>query len=86
MDREGNLKIDEGIIAGNSTFRDSATLPAGQTEITLTKNWAQKPTTVNITPSFETTVWVENLSENGFKIKVSQPSTKDEKIYWVAVW
>ncbi|MBU1104467.1 tail fiber domain-containing protein, partial [Patescibacteria group bacterium] len=49
-------------------------------------NWTVSPTVINTTPSYETTVWVENITNEGFTIKLGAASTEEQKVYWIAVW
>jgi hypothetical protein len=86
IDKNGNLDLNTGHIAGNSSFRDSETLPAGTTTLTVTKAWLTTPTTVTVTPSYNTKAWVEQITPTGFVIKTDIPSFKEEKIYWLAIW
>jgi len=33
-----------------------------------------------------TTVWVEDITTDGFTIKVGTKSTSNQKLYWMAIW
>ena len=112
IDTKGNLMVKEGVIAGNSSFRDALTLPAGKdtlqvrmgTECDNTSEsakdseentpvcveneatWNQQPVTINVTPTYNTNLWVEDISEEGFTIKVAETSEIDQEIFYMAIW
>ena len=86
IDTNGNLNIKTGKIVGNSTFRDTATVPAGQTSVDIAKTWDTPPSTVTVTADYDTYAWVVNLTKDGFVIKVKNPPTSDQKLYWQAIW
>ena len=104
--------VKEGVIAGNSSFRDALMLPAGKdtlqvrmgTECDNTSEsaqdseentpvcveneatWNQQPVTINVTPTYNTNLWVEDISEEGFTIKVAETSEIDQEIFYMAIW
>ena len=86
ISKTGNLEVMEGVIAGNSSFRDVANVPAEITEVVISKTWDTPPTTITVTPSYETIVWVEQVTKDGFIIKLGTSSTVEQKLYWLAVW
>ncbi|PIZ42941.1 hypothetical protein COY34_01900, partial [candidate division WWE3 bacterium CG_4_10_14_0_2_um_filter_42_8] len=111
IDKDGNLKISEGVIAGNSNFRNILILGAGVTEFKIQNSqgksateckmgeilegkvvaecgimWDTAPVVVNVTPSYKTTIWVEDITKDGFTIKVGDAPQKEEKVYWLAMW
>jgi hypothetical protein len=86
IDTRGNLSIKEGVILGNSQMRDEAILAIDQTEVIISRTWEKAPVTISVTPSYETVVWVENVTKDGFTIKVGTTATKEEKVYWSALW
>ncbi|PIS22144.1 hypothetical protein COT50_03365 [candidate division WWE3 bacterium CG08_land_8_20_14_0_20_41_10] len=86
MDTKGNLAMNEGIIMGNKSFRDAVKLTAGETTIEVAKEWESVPTSVAVTPSYNTKVWVEHVNATGFEIQVDSESDKEETLYWIAIW
>jgi len=86
MDQDGNLDIKEGQIHGNDTFRGKATLSAGETEVVIEKNWAEAPYAVVVTPSYTVALSTDDISKNGFTIKVEKPSSENEELHWFAIW
>lgn len=86
IDINGNLSIKNGVIVGNDKFRGSVKILPGQTSVVVPQNWVEIPETINISPNYNTNVWYEDKSTDGFKIKVgSTPSTEGE-IDWMAIW
>jgi len=86
IDKEGNFKISEGKIIGNSSFRDTITIAAGEKTVKVERDWDEEPVIVNVTPSYKTFVWVTDKSEDGFIINVDIAPVKDAEIDWFAVW
>ncbi|MBU4381322.1 tail fiber domain-containing protein, partial [Candidatus Parcubacteria bacterium] len=86
ISKTGNLEIAEGVIAGNESFRDVVNVSAEITEVVISKTWDTPPTTITVTPSYETTVWVEGITKDGFTIKLGTAPTAEQKLYWIAVW
>ncbi|MFH1565705.1 MAG: tail fiber domain-containing protein, partial [bacterium] len=115
--KEGNVVLETGVLAGNSSFRDNITVPAGKGTIFVKRGipcpniennpelalseyninqemcvsnentkWTTPPVTVNTTPDYNTNVWVENITNEGFTIKLGTPSEIEQKVYWIAVW
>jgi len=86
FNKNGNLEIKEGVIAGNDSMRGQISLEAGQKKVVVTRNWQEIPVTVNLTPSFNTKVWVTEITKDGFTINSSASPTQEEKVYWLAIW
>ncbi len=86
MDKNGNLYIKEGVIAGNDKIRDSIKIPAGQNQIVVERNWDKPPAVIITTASFQTTVWVTEKSEKGFVINLSPAPTEPATVDWLAIW
>ncbi|NTV31613.1 hypothetical protein HGA91_06575, partial [candidate division WWE3 bacterium] len=86
VDIDGNLKIKEGLIYANDSIRGSIALPAGQVRIPVVKDWKEAPKSINTTPSYNTKVWVESITKDGFVIYVESASATDATIYWSAIW
>lgn len=83
---EGNLNVSNGIIKTNDTIRGRVTLKAGELSIRVDKKWTSIPNALILTPSFNTKVWYEDLSENGFTIKLDNSPSSEGKIDWIALW
>lgn len=61
-------------------------IQATQKEVTIEKSWESSPTSIFVTASHNTQVWVTEVSEKGFVINVSNSPTTDQKLYWWAIW
>jgi len=83
---KGDVELKEGVIAGNSSFREVVVVSGETTEVVINRTWDKAPTTVTVTPSYETTIWVENVTKDGFNIKLGTAPTTEQKLYWLAVW
>jgi hypothetical protein len=83
---KGNLVLTAGKIMGNSSFRDTAVIPAGADHVVIQKSWDTAPVSVTVTAGYDTGVWVENVTKTGFTIKVKNIPTVNSNIYWVAIW
>ncbi|KKS79961.1 MAG: hypothetical protein UV56_C0033G0001 [Candidatus Woesebacteria bacterium GW2011_GWC1_43_10b] len=86
IDKKGNLNIKEGVILGNDSFRGSEILPPGETTFKVEHTWDSPPTTVNLTPNYNTNIWVSDKSEKGFVINVDRTPLEDATIDWLAIW
>ena len=86
IDINGNLSLTTGVIKGNEKFRDTTTIDTGQTSITVSKNWDNPPSTIVVTPNYDTYAWVESITKDGFTIKVKNPPTSTQKLFWQAIW
>lgn len=86
IDTKGNLNIKNGVVIGNSSFRDAATISPGQTSINVSKTWDSPPLTVTVTADYDTYAWIENISKDGFTVKVKNSPLSDQKVYWQAIW
>jgi hypothetical protein len=88
IDTQGNVNIKQGVIFGNPKMRDAVNVAAGQSEVVVapTGGWDKLPVTIVVTPSYETLVWVENVTKDGFAIKLGTAAVKEEKVYWSAIW
>ena len=83
---KGNLVLTAGKIMGNSSFRDTAVIPAGADHVVIQKSWDTAPVSVTVTAGYDTGVWVENVTKTGFTIKVKNIPTVNSNVYWVAIW
>lgn len=88
MDKDGNLKINKGVVVGNDQMRGSVILTANHNTVDIipTTPWSSPPKSIIITPSFITSSAVVRLETTGAKVEVGQTSPQDQKIYWVAIW
>ena len=86
LDKNGDLAINEGVIRGSKKFRGEVVIKMGKTEIRVEREWESAPAAVNLTPTFNAKVWVEELSKEGFVVKLDSASNKEEKVYWIAIW
>jgi hypothetical protein len=84
--KEGNLEIQQGIFKANDKIRGSETLSAGQTTINVTKTWNDAPITITANASYDSYVWISNITPTGFTINVKNAPSGNEKIYWNAIW
>ena len=83
----GLIKIDKsGRLIGNSSFRGSVTMPAGEGSVRMETSWDAVPVTINVTPTWNTNVWIEDLDKTGFTINISQAPASDSKLFWLALW
>lgn len=88
LTKSGDLQINSGQIAGNSSFRGSVVMPPGKGSIRVSppETWETAPATVNLTPTWNTNVWIKDLSESGFTVNVSQPPAENSRLFWLAIW
>jgi len=86
IDTKGNLSIKRGQLGGNDTMRGAKIIPTGENTIYIVQNWETAPTSIQITTSYQTSTWVENLTKDGFTIKLGTPPVKDSPLYWLAIW
>ncbi len=85
--QHGVVKVREnGEVAGTSVIRGVLTLSAEDGATVSAQSWSSVPVSIIVTPSFETTAWVEGLSKDGFTLRVSPAPTSAQKIYWQALW
>jgi len=83
----GKIKFTkEGLIYGNDLIRGKTTIPAETAEVNVTMNWEESPKTVTLTPETNNTIWVTNISKNGFTIHISQPQETEAGVFWQAIW
>jgi len=63
----------------------AATIPAGQTSVTVNHGLPQAPTKVLVTPTGNLgAVWVENITSTTFSIRCSTAPAADTVVYWYA--
>ena len=63
----------------------TATIPAGQTSVTVTHSLRATPTKVLVTPTANVgAVWVENITSTSFTIRCSTAPPADTTVYWYA--
>ncbi len=54
-------------------------------EIRVAVDWDSAPAVVNLTPSYNTNVWVTDITKSGFTIHVEKVNV-DQRVYWWAIW
>jgi excisionase family DNA binding protein len=86
MDQKGNLSIKTGVVLGNSNIRDAAKVEAGMRTIRVERTWESSPVSVQATPSFDSRVWITDITKEGFTLNLSEAPAIDEAIYWWAIW
>ncbi len=86
IDTKGNLFIKNGVIQGNDQIRGVVTIKPDQESVEVKQVWEKEPVTINANISYETLLWVENISKYGFTVKVKSKPLSDQKIYWIAMW
>jgi len=59
-------------------------VPQGADEVNITWN-NYTPASVTATPSWNTNVWVTDITNSGAIIHFGTPPAKEEKVYWLAV-
>ena len=92
----GALKVDsltvegdaifKGIIKGNDKFAGQVSIPAGQTEIRVSKSWTSVPASVVLTPSYNTHAWTTRIDETGFTVMVDSVPDNDQTVSWIAIF
>lgn len=83
---EGSLAVAKGTIGGNDTIRGRASLKAGATSVRVDRSWSSEPSSMTLTPTYNTRAWIEDLSPSGFTIKVDSAPSQAKDIHWLAIW
>ena len=96
IDADGNITIAGTLTArsygASSSARGTITITRSQGETLrsgtwIAQDWPVPPASIIVTPSYETKVWVTDISENGFGIGFEHPPTSPtDVIYWQAEW
>ncbi len=90
LNPNGDIEITEGVLKANDSMRGKVELEEDVegNKIEVEKEWEESPVSINLTPSWDTNVWVTELNKNGFVINFSKlPENAEEKqIYWTAIW
>lgn len=86
IDKNGNFFIKEGIISANDKIRGATGIEPQQNSVAVRQEWDAPPFSIQVTPSYKTSVWVTEISDKGFTINVSEAPASAEKLYWWAVW
>jgi hypothetical protein len=84
----GNIDLSKGTgkILGNSSFRDTAVVPAGADHVVIQRTWDSAPVSITVTAGYDTGVWVENVTKSGFTIRVKTSPSTNANVYWLAIW
>ena len=93
LDADGNLEIltvgtlrVNNLIEGNSAIRGRVLLATGESSVRVVRNWPSAPVSVVATPSFDTTVFVTDVTVSGFTLRMGTPPTKPQTLYWQVMW
>ena len=89
VDASGSARftdISVGRVAGTSDTREAADITPGVTSIIVSKTWPSAPSSILVTPTYNTQVWVSDISQTGFTINVATSPDIPQKLYWWAVW
>lgn len=73
-------------IVGSDKIRGVAPIDPDSQVVLVERTWEKVPATVNLTPSYDTTAYVTDLTAKGFTIHVGTPPKKKESVYWQAWW
>jgi hypothetical protein len=82
----GDIILQQGKIIGNANIRGTENLAAGQMSIVVHKSWDTAPTTITATAGYDSYVWIDSVTADGFTIHVKTAPTATAKIYWNAIW
>ncbi len=82
----GDLEIKQGRLIGNDRIRGQITINPKQTKVTLNQDWESTPSSVVVTPLFDTYSWITNTTDKGFTVNLKSPPQKEEKVNWFAIW
>ena len=64
-----------------------ATIPAGQTKVTVNHYLVDTPKSIIVTPTANLgNVWVENVTSNSFEIHCETAPATDTKVYYLVLW
>ncbi len=90
MTTDGNIKTLGTVAAArfeaSDTARGEIQMVIGQKTIRVDQTWDKIPAAVNLTPNFNTKVWVTDIEENGFVINIDTDPSEGNKVYWWAIW
>ena len=78
--------ISLGRVSGSSDIREAVDITQGATSVIISRTWETPPTSVIVTPSYNTTSWVTDISQNGFTINVAIAPDTPQKLFFWAVW
>lgn len=87
VDVYGNMELVDGVLVGNDSFRGTVELPAGKSWVRIDdRQWNKIPQSITANASYDSYVWVEDITEQGFTLRVKNPPSDAEEIYWLAIW
>jgi hypothetical protein len=84
IETKGKIKVDG--IETTENYAGKVVIPAGELEIEVNRDWEEVPKTINITKNSAGDIWYENLTEEGFTIKLDEKSEKDIEVSWIVLW
>ncbi|MBI3343171.1 hypothetical protein HY032_03365, partial [Candidatus Gottesmanbacteria bacterium] len=79
------LTVTDSIV-GSDKIRGNAPIDPDSQVVLVERVWGKVPSSVNVTPSYDTTTFVTDLTATGFTIHVGTPPKKKEELYWQAWW
>lgn len=74
------------MIIGNENTRGTVPIKPSDTTVTVVSTWEVIPTSITVTPSYNTNIWVSDRSKSGFTINLSQTPISEESVDWFAIW
>ncbi len=86
MDKNGNFNIKKGVIIGNDNIRGSEMVHTGNNEIQINKAWTTVPVSITANANWDSYVWVDNITKDGFTIHLKNSPTTDSQVMWNAIW
>ncbi|HNT30362.1 MAG TPA: hypothetical protein PKL83_05415, partial [bacterium] len=90
IDELGNIQaqgmVKASSFAGTDESRGTVKMGAGESTYRVSRTWKEQPNHIQVTPTYETNVWVTDLSADGFVIHVSRPAAGGQEVYWDAMW
>jgi DNA-binding transcriptional MerR regulator len=89
IDASGSASFKDilvGRVSGTSDVREAIDIAPGAVSVVISKSWASPPSSVVVTPTYNTSVWVTDITQNGFTINVGTATESAQKLYWWAVW
>jgi hypothetical protein len=81
---KGDL-IVEGLIRADGEVRGAMSVPAASSSVTVFWSREAPPAALTATPTWNTTVWVSDLTSTGATINFGSPPTAALPVYWIAI-
>lgn len=80
--KEGDLEVKKGVIKGNDKFVGVEKLSAGKDTVRIEREWDSQPTTIQVIPDYNSTIWVTDVTNKGFVIHVGTVPDHDSSLRW----